>query len=207
MAALRVLLFRVWYIHMQTSQSQREIRQLIRNQMRAKRLELTAHQQVTASLNLIPQALSLIKHYQASHLAFYLPFKAEISPLPLMQCLAEQDKSLYLPVLHPFNPGNLLFLQYDQHSLLKRHSFGIQQPALDVRQVKPLEELDMIFTPLLACDRQLNRLGYGGGFYDRTLAQTQAISVGLAYRCQLIEQLPIEPWDMPLNHLILGDTE
>ncbi|VEI46896.1 5-formyltetrahydrofolate cyclo-ligase [Actinobacillus equuli] len=83
----------------------------------------------------------------------------------------------------------------------------MQQPKLDIRQLKPLEELEMIFTPLLACDSQLNRLGYGGGFYDRTLAQTQAISVGLAYRCQLIEQLPVEPWDMPLNHLILGDTE
>ncbi|VEI46895.1 5-formyltetrahydrofolate cyclo-ligase [Actinobacillus equuli] len=94
---------------MQTSQSRRETRQFIRNQMRAKRLELTTHQQITASLNLIPQALSLIDYYQASHLAFYLPFKAEISPLPLMQHLAEQGKSIYLPVLHPFSPGNLLF--------------------------------------------------------------------------------------------------
>lgn len=192
---------------MQTSQSRRDTRQLIRNQMRAKRLELSTSQQITASLNLIPQALSLIDHYQASHLAFYLPFKAEISPLPLMQRLAEQGKSIYLPVLHPFSPGNLLFLQYHPSSQLERHAFGMQQPKLDIRQLKPLEELEMIFTPLLACDKQLNRLGYGGGFYDRTLAQTQAISVGLAYRCQLIEQLPVEPWDMPLNHLILGDTE
>lgn len=192
---------------MQTSLFQRERRQYIRHQMRARRLELTTDQQMNASLKIIPQAVSLINTYQASHIACYLPFQAEISPLPLMQHLIEQGKLLYLPVLHPFSSGNLLFLQYHQHTFLEPHSFGMLQPQLDVRNVKPLEELDMIFTPLLACDRQLNRLGYGGGFYDRTLAQTQAISVGLAYSFQLTEPLPTEHWDIPLKHLILGDTE
>ncbi|WP_150540193.1 5-formyltetrahydrofolate cyclo-ligase [Actinobacillus vicugnae] len=191
---------------MQTSQSWREARQTIRNQMKAKRLALTTQQQTSAALDIIPQALALIEHYQASHLAFYLPFKAEISPLPLIKQLLTQGKSIYLPVLHPFSAGNLLFVQYQPNSVLQSHSFGMLQPQLDIRQVKPLDELEMIFTPLLACDKQLNRLGYGGGFYDRTLAQTSAINVGLAYDCQLIEQLPTEDWDMPLDHLILGDT-
>lgn len=201
--ASRVLLYLV--IFMQICQIQQ--RKLLRSQMKAKRLNLSSVEQHNASYSLIPQALSLIESYQASHLAFYLPFNAEISPLPLMKALHKQGKSLYLPVLHPFSAGNLLFIKYEPQNVFQQHSFGMLQPALDVRLVKPIDELEMIFTPLLACDRKLNRLGYGGGFYDRTLSQTQAISVGLAYSCQLVDELPVAPWDKALDHLILGDTK
>lgn len=64
----------------------------------------------------------------------------------------------------------------------------------------------MIFVPLVACDKQGNRIGMGGGFYDRTLANaSHLISVGLAHRLQQVEALPVESWDMPLDHLILGE--
>ena len=80
----------------------------------------------------------------------------------------------------------------------------MQEPKLDVRKVLPLNELGMIFTPLVACDKHNGRLGYGGGFYDRTLSQSSAISVGIAHRCQQVEKLPLAAWDEPLDHLILG---
>ncbi len=65
----------------------------------------------------------------------------------------------------------------------------------------------MIFTPLVAWVTKPKSalLGMGGGFYDRTLAQApHLISVCLAHECQQVEQLPIESWDMPLDHIILG---
>lgn len=182
-------------------------RRPLREFMRKQRLQLTPEQQTFASLDIIPRALSLIEHYQSAKLAFYLPFNGEISPLPLMQALRERQKSLYLPVLHPFTPGNLLFLHYADETSLKIHRFGMLQPELDVGRVLPLNELEMIFVPLLACDKRYNRLGYGGGFYDRTLAQApHAVSVGLAHRCQLVERVPVEPWDIPLDHLIIGNA-
>lgn len=177
----------------------------LRQQMKAKRLALTPSQQVFASLDIVPKSLALIEQYQAQHIAFYLPFKGEISPLVLMDHLLEQGKSIYLPVLHPFAKGHLLFIQYDPQTALQAHQFGMQQPKLDVRKVKPVEELEMIFTPLLAYDKDKNRLGYGGGFYDRTFAAApHAIRVGLAHQCQQIEQLPAEIWDIPLHHLVIG---
>ncbi|HHW7507410.1 TPA: 5-formyltetrahydrofolate cyclo-ligase [Mannheimia haemolytica] len=182
-----------------------DLRSQLRQSMRLKRQSLTADQQAQAAESIIPQALSLIESYQASHIAFYLPFNGEISPLPLMEQLLQQGKKLYLPLLHPFTSGQLLFLNYDCKTSLKFNRLRIQEPVLDVRNIIPLQELEMIFTPLVACDKAGNRLGMGGGFYDRTLAQApHLISVGLAHECQQVEQLPIESWDMPLDYIILG---
>ncbi|HHW7570181.1 TPA: 5-formyltetrahydrofolate cyclo-ligase [Mannheimia haemolytica] len=182
-----------------------DLRSQLRQSMRLKRQSLTAGQQTQAAESIIPQALSLIESYQASHIAFYLPFNGEISPIPLMEQLLQQGKKLYLPLLHPFTSGQLLFVNYNCKTILKFNRLGIQEPILDVRNILPLQELEMIFTPLVACDKAGNRLGMGGGFYDRTLAQVpHLISVGLAHECQQVEQLPIESWDMPLDHIILG---
>ncbi|MDE3996945.1 5-formyltetrahydrofolate cyclo-ligase [Glaesserella parasuis] len=183
-----------------------EQRYQLRKQMRAKRLALTADEQAFAAQDIILKSLELIERYSAQHIAFYLPFNGEISPLVLMDRLIKQGKKIYLPVLHPFSVNQLLFLQYQGEAQLERNRFGILQPKLDVRNVLPLNELEMIFVPLVACDTQGNRLGMGGGFYDRTLSQAkQLISVGLAHQCQQLEYLPLESWDEPLDYVVVGN--
>ncbi|MCK3654670.1 5-formyltetrahydrofolate cyclo-ligase [Pasteurellaceae bacterium Macca] len=180
-------------------------RQALRAEMRQKRALLTLEQQQQSAQSIIAPALELIERYQAHHLAFYLPFQGEISPLPLIDTLRQQGKAIYLPVLHPFSAHQLLFLAYHSEKALEQNRFGIWQPKLDVRNVLPLNALEMIFVPLVACDKLGNRLGMGGGFYDRTLSQKKLISVGLAHRCQQVEQLPLAHWDMPLTHLLIGE--
>ncbi|AAU37082.1 unknown [[Mannheimia] succiniciproducens MBEL55E] len=88
---------------------------------------------------------------------------------------------------------------------MEKNAFGILQPKLDVRNVLPLNQLDIIFTPLVAFDKSANRLGMGGGFYDRTLQNWQNKSflpVGLAHQCQQVEKLPVESWDIPLYDIL-----
>lgn len=171
--------------------------------MRAKRLALSPAEQQIASQAIMTPAMELIERYQAQRIAFYLPFNGEISPLPLMENLFALGKQCYLPVLHPFSTGHLLFLAYQGKTKLKTNRFGIQEPPLDVQKICPLTELDLIFVPLVAYDLHGNRLGMGGGFYDRTLAQApHLVRIGLAHCCQQVTQLPIEPWDIPLDHFI-----
>lgn len=191
--------------HVFSSQTSGQIRQEIRKTMRAKRLALSECEQHQAAQSLISQALVLVEQYQPQTIAFYLPFNGEISPLPLMHTLQKQGRICALPVLHPFSPHYLQFYRYCSDADLAPNRFGILEPQLDCRHIVPLDEIEMIFVPLVACDKQHNRLGMGGGFYDRTLAQMpNAISVGLAHRCQQIDQLPAESWDMPLNYLLLA---
>lgn len=78
-----------------------------------------------------------------------------------------------MPVLHPFSPGNLLFLAFQKDTPMHYNKFGILEPKLNVRNVLPVSHLDLIFTPLVAFDKDGNRLGMGGGFYDRTLQNWQ----------------------------------
>ena len=88
-----------------------------------------------------------------------------------------------------------------------KNKFGILEPKLNVQNVLPLDELDILFTPLVAFDKQGNRLGMGGGFYDRTLQNWQNASfipVGLAHQCQQVELLPIEAWDVPLHRILVA---
>jgi 5-formyltetrahydrofolate cyclo-ligase len=181
------------------------LRQTIRGSIREKRRQLSAEQQQQAAHQV---AVHLSQHpgiIQAQHIAVFLSFDGELDTTPLIEQLWQQGKQVYLPVLHPFCSGHLLFLHYRRDSTLVRNRLKILEPQLDVRDVLPLSQLDIILTPLVAFDAQGQRLGMGGGFYDRTLQHWQKqgpYPIGLAHDCQQVEQLPCEHWDVPLPEII-----
>lgn len=186
---------------------QQTLRNQLRQQIRKTRANLTALQQQQAEDSITQQALALIEERNAQHIALYLSFDGEISTDKLIKILWAQGKQVYLPVLHPFNPNHLLFLRYLPDTPMLKNKFGIWEPKLNVQNVLPLDELDILFTPLVAFDKQGNRLGMGGGFYDRTLQHWQKspfIPVGLAHQCQQVEQLPTEAWDVPLHQILVA---
>ena len=175
--------------------TQQTLRNQLRQQIRKTRANLTALQQQQAENSITQQALALIEERNAQHIALYVSFDGEISTDKLIKTLWAQDKHVYLPVLHPFNPNHLLFLRYLPDTPMLKNKFGIWEPKLNVQNVLPLDELDILFTPLVAFDKEGNRLGMGGGFYDRTLQNWQNssfITVGLAHQCQQVEQLQLK---------------
>jgi len=179
----------------------------IRQHIRKIRRNLTALQQAQAAQSVTAQALQLIDRHHAQNIALYLSFDGEISTRLLIESLLQQGKHVYLPVLHPFCSGHLLFLHYLPTTPMVKNRFGVLEPQLDVRNILPIDKFDIVFTPLVAFDKQGNRLGMGGGFYDRTLQHWQQrsfIPVGLAYHCQEVDELPIESWDMPLFTVLKG---
>ena len=187
--------------------TQQALRTQLRQQIRKTRANLTALQQQQAEDSVTQQALALIEERNAQRIALYVSFDGEISTDKLIKTLWAQDKHVYLPVLHPFNPNHLLFLRYLPDTPMLKNKFGILEPKLNVQNVLPLDELDILFTPLVAFDKQGNRLGMGGGFYDRTLQNwqnTSFIPVGLAHQCQQVEQLPTEAWDVPLHQILVA---
>ena len=187
--------------------TQQTLRNQLRQQIRKTRANLTALQQQQAEDSITQQALALIEERNAQHIALYISFDGEISTEKLIKILWVQGKQVYLPVLHPFNPNHLLFLRYLPDTPMCQNKFGIWEPKLNVQNVLPLDKLDILFTPLVGFDKQGNRLGMGGGFYDRTLQHWQKYSfipVGLAHQCQQVEQLPTEAWDVPLHQILVA---
>ena len=188
---------------MHDNQSQR---QQLRKLIRQRRQQLSPEQQQQAANDLVSQALALPALSYSQHIALYLANDSELDTFPLIQTLWQQGKQLYLPVLHPFAAGYLLFVRYDKDTLLYPNRFGIPEPLAECHRLLPVDQLDIIFTPLVAFDLKGNRLGMGGGFYDRTLSQLPTKSrsqvIGLAHNCQQVDAVPCEAWDIPLNKVI-----
>lgn len=181
------------------------LRQDIRKHVRNLRREISDQQQQLAAMQATNHALNFAPVQQAKNIALFLSVDGEINTRPLIAKLWQRKQQVYLPVLHPFSTGQLLFLRYDEHTELKVNRLGIAEPPLDIRNLLPLSELDVLIVPLVAFDATGQRLGMGGGFYDRTLQNWQQhnfMPIGLAHDCQQVDTLPVERWDIPLPALI-----
>jgi len=188
------------------------VRQSLRQLIRARRQALSVEQQQLASTNLTAQLSQHERVVASSNIAIYLANDGELDPHGFIDWCWQHHKKVYLPVIHPFTKGHLLFLRYTTNSKMVANCFGILEPILDVRDICPIEKLDVLCTPLVAFDRSGNRLGMGGGFYDRTLAtwhkkQEQKLHatpypIGLAHDCQKVENIPCENWDIPIPEII-----
>ncbi|WP_058911966.1 5-formyltetrahydrofolate cyclo-ligase [Entomohabitans teleogrylli] len=180
-------------------------RQILRQQIRQRRRALSPEQQQQSAAEAARRMMAWAPVASAGSVAVFLSFDGELDTRPLIEALWQAGKQVYLPVLHPFSPGNLLFLGYDRQTPLVINRFRIAEPQLDVRRVLPLAQLDVLVTPLVAFDARGQRLGMGGGFYDRTLQnwrQYRLQPVGYAHDCQQVAELPAAQWDIPLPAVI-----
>ncbi|MGJ8686725.1 MAG: 5-formyltetrahydrofolate cyclo-ligase [Spongiibacteraceae bacterium] len=183
----------------------------LRAQLRAQRQALSTEQQNYAARRLFYRLLKLAEYRGAKTLAAYLANDGEISLTPLL-CHAT---SSYLPVVNfSKGQGQMDFYRYRPGQTLSKNRFGIAEPACKPQHRIDVQQLDIILLPLVGFDRTGGRLGMGGGFYDRSLAfkadqkhgNRKPLIVGIAHHCQEVEQLPREPWDIPLD-LIITDRE
>lgn len=180
-------------------------RQDIRTHVRHLRRALSPEQQQQAAVQAAERALNFAPLQQAKKIALFLSFDGELNTRPLIARLWQRKQEVYLPVLHPFSEGQLLFIRFDPETSLQPNRLRIPEPPLDIRNLATLSELDVLMVPLVAFDIQGQRLGMGGGFYDRTLqnwSQHGFLPVGLAHDCQQVETLPVAEWDVPLPVVI-----
>ncbi len=135
----------------------------------------------------------------------FMPMKTEINPLPLMRKLAEAGAQLALPVVEGRGkPLTMRAWQWGEE--LGSGVWGIREPKPDAALVDP----DILLVPLLAFDRAGYRLGYGGGYYDLTIAGLRArktiTAVGIAFAAQEVARVPTTPHDARLD-LVLTERE
>jgi 5-formyltetrahydrofolate cyclo-ligase len=127
--------------------------------------------------------------------AGYWPIRDEADVRPLMAALAARGHSLALPRI---DGRELAFHVWQEGGAVEVNAYGIAEPVASGKPLKP----DLILVPLLAFDAGGHRLGYGGGFYDRTLAHHTAIAVGIAYAGQEVQELYREPHDRALDMVL-----
>ena len=186
-------------------------RQKLRQFYRQQRMALSPAEQLEAGQALLVQCQQSSLLDSTNNIACYLANDGEIDLSPLIEYCWQHNKQVYLPVLHPFAKGHLLFIAYQLDSVMRKNKFGIAEPEVTCLKICPVNQLDVIFTPLVAFDALGHRLGMGGGFYDRTLAplqrvKTQTQVVGVAHNCQrAASSLKTEKWDIPMQKIITPD--
>ncbi|WP_135501692.1 5-formyltetrahydrofolate cyclo-ligase [Roseovarius aestuariivivens] len=160
------------------------------------RRKLAHEAAIGASSSLLSECLA---GYRGVPLAGYMPIRTEIDPLPAMEEAAAHGP-VGVPVIQAAGQP-LKFSRWEPGIALKDGPFGAQIPAVD-----DYFEPEILIVPLVAFDRKGGRLGYGGGFYDRTLERLRAkratLAIGFAYSAQEAENLPLEPTDQPLDLLV-----
>lgn len=131
----------------------------------------------------------------------FLPIGEEIDPLPLMAAMRAKGATLALPVIEK-KAAPLVFRVWTPGDPLEEKMWGIREPLAEAAVVEP----DVLLVPLLAFDASGYRLGYGGGFYDRSLARLRAmkpvVAVGLAYDEQRLDAVPRESYDEPCDWVL-----
>ena len=138
----------------------------------------------------------------AGSVAAYMPIRSELSPLPLVAALSAAGIPTAMPETP--SPGNpLVFRQWALGDDVVDGPYGTSQPS----PAAPIVTPRVILAPMLAFDASCWRLGYGGGFYDRTIAGMRGDGhvvtvIGIAFDGQLVDKVPVGPFDMPLDAVL-----
>jgi len=165
------------------------------------RAELFGRDKGQAAKSLLQFTDDLTPEEHGSVVSGYVAIASEIDAMGLLERFFERGFAICLPlVTAPDTP--LTFLNYRPGDRLVKGNFDVFTPQHDVAKVTPA----LLLVPLLAFDRRGYRLGYGGGFYDRTLAQLRqrgAIrAIGLAFSGQEVDAVPHDGFDQPLDGVL-----
>ena len=176
-------------------------RELRRSLIRRRRA-LPAQAVRRASRDVTRNAWQLPALRRARRIGMYLAVGGEIDCSGLLAQAHAAGREIYLPVLSGLA---LRFARYRPGEPLLANHFGIGEPAADKPRLVSGSALDVVLTPLVAFDANGNRLGMGGGFYDRSfaflrwrIAWRRPRLIGLAHEFQRVETLRAETWDIPL---------
>jgi len=178
-------------------------KETLRRESLARRASLHRDRRDKAAAALAYTALSFLELAEPAIISGYYPFGDELDCLPLLTRLIGEGHTIGLPVTRKAQP--LIFRAWTPETRMARGALGIPRPPDDAPEVTP----SVLLVPLAAFDDRGYRIGYGGGFYDRTLAKLRAAgpvtAVGVAFAEQQIERVPYEPHDEPLDWMLTPD--
>jgi 5-formyltetrahydrofolate cyclo-ligase len=173
----------------------------LRQKGRRARKSLTNAERTQASLDICDLLLSTPLFRRASTIGCYLASDEEVDTWPLIERAWRMKKRIFVPVIE--ENARMKFMQLNPGQALVTNRFGLAEPSGAVT-LSP-KRLDIAITPLVAFDFEGNRIGMGGGYYDRAFAflnhrllYRKPKLIGLAFANQEVERIGASPWDIPL---------
>ena len=178
----------------------------LRSTLRKARRNLSAARRADAASRIGRLARALPAVRRARCIAVYMAHRGEVSCEPIIEWAGRRGVHLLLPVVAG---RHMRFAPYRPGDRLAAKRWGISEPEWHPRRWVSARRPNVVFAPLVAFDSAGNRLGQGGGYYDRAFAFRQAarhwrrpLLVGLAYEFQRVSELQAKPTDVPLDAVI-----
>jgi 5-formyltetrahydrofolate cyclo-ligase len=148
---------------------------------------------------IIANLISLMEYKSAKRIFTYFSVNKEIDTRVLIGGALKSGKQVFIP--QALEDGTLCFREYRKDDQLQKGRTGMAEPLDSAPEAKP-QSGDIVIVPGLCYDLEGYRLGYGGGFYDRLLADCPALSIGLCRERMLINRVPREEHDVPVDIIV-----
>jgi 5-formyltetrahydrofolate cyclo-ligase len=183
-----------------------EDRRVLRAELRRRRAALDPATRIAAA-QALPARLEEIPEYLTDGLvAGYWAVDGELPLMGVLPGLRARGQTYCLPLLGPH--GALRFAPWKIGEAVAPNRYGIPEPFCDDAHRLAPEALDVVLVPLLGFDRRGHRLGFGGGWYDRSfaflagrLAMAHPLLVGVGYAAQEVDAIEAMPWDVQLDYI------
>jgi len=147
---------------------------------------------------------SLDRVNRCSSLMIFLSFGSEVKADYIIRWAWKHEKRVMAPLCKPGTRGLDIFA-IETFDDVEPGYFGIREPKRALLQPAGKQEIDLVVVPAVAFDRRGYRIGYGGGYYDRFLADMDALKIGLAFSCQIIPEAPINKYDKAVDGIVTED--
>ncbi|MCP4288545.1 MAG: 5-formyltetrahydrofolate cyclo-ligase [Gammaproteobacteria bacterium] len=177
--------------------------------MRARRRALSSATQLANSKAAAGHLIRWGIFLRYSSIALYLANDGELDPSQVASAGFKYRKTMYLPVLRHDNKKALWFIEYQPGEIMLKNRFGIKEPNISQQKRISPWGLDLILLPLVGFDQRGNRIGMGGGYYDRTLSflnyrrhWRRPTLIGMAHECQRLSIVNTHSWDIPLDGVV-----
>ena len=144
-------------------------------------------------------------YHNARTIMCYVSMRAEVDTHLLLKMMLRDGKTVCVPQVTDRNGQMRAVIIHSWDDLKCGGAFGILEPSMEDATIIEPNEIDLIIVPAIAFTQSGQRLGMGGGYYDRFLARTQAVRIGFAFSCQIKQSLPTDVWDAKLDYLVTQD--
>jgi len=178
-----------------------EIKAALRKERLAARDALTGEDRIEKSLAVAAYGLAALAFNPGTVISGFLPIRSEVDPRPLMGSLRDRGARLCVPVI--LDKQTIVFRELVPGAELVAGTFGTFGPGPDADELDP----QIMLVPLSAFDARGERIGYGGGYYDRAIHRlyqkgSKPVLIGIAFDCQEVASVPEEPHDIRLDAVL-----
>lgn len=174
---------------------------LLRKEILKKRESLTLEERDNYSKSIAKLLYSTLEYKEAKNIFIYMSFNSEVDTIQIIEQSFKLGKKIFIPYILK-DKEIMHAIEIEAFNNLKRNCYGILEPVFDKSKIND-DNIDLVIVPGIVFDKKGNRIGYGGGYYDRFLLKNKNLHIiGLSFEIQIVENILNKKHDIPMNKII-----